>query len=101
MPNADLLSLRILNTLRASAAGFIPIWPATPLARGGNAPGPHLSCKSASDSFVPSVSTITVPYHPGSTKSPRVSGTRIREDPWILGGGRMRNEERLTQRTTL
>lgn len=105
-----LFSRRILNTFLASFASFVIV--VGPPARGGNAPG-HRSCRSASDSFVPSVSTTIVPYHPGSTKRPGDSGIGIRAgdggrrgplediDMRCFEGARMTKEERCTQRTTL
>ena len=107
----NLFSLKIRNTFRFSICACVTWSPFTPLARGGNAPGPHLSCKSANASFVPSVSTTMVPYHPGSMKRLLLSGIGMRPfgggpRVWLLyrcgpRDGRMENEERCTQRTTL
>lgn len=74
----NLFSLKIRNTLRFSICACVTWCPFTPLARGGNAPGPHLSCKSANASFVPSVSTTMVPYHPGSINRLLLSGIGMR-----------------------
>lgn len=87
------------------------VCPFIPLGLGGNAPGPHRSWRSASASFVPSVSTTMTPYHPWSTKRLFESGIGIRpvEDGplvpfrylWAPLEGRMVKEDRCTQRTTL
>ena len=77
----------------------------------GKTPLPQRSCKSARPSFVPSASTTTVPYQPGSMNKSvcgmdiRAGGIRVRFGPYLAaigaGGGRMRKDERWTQRTTL
>ena len=112
--HAHLFSLNIRNTFLLSWFNDDPARPFVPLGLGGNTARPHRSCKSASASLVPSVSTTIVPNHPGSTNRPFESGMGMRAVvgvgrvlAWLGGrieirfGGRMTNEDRFTQRTTL
>lgn len=110
--NTHLLSLRILKTFRLSISravrsGLTLRLAAAPIALIGNAPRQR-SWRSARPSFVPSASTTTVPYQPGSTShappgpgpGPTNFGTEMRSG-FPPEGGRIVNDERCTQRTTM
>jgi hypothetical protein len=82
-----LLSLTSLNTFLPSLGSKLPGLGITLLALGGKTPVPQRSCKSAKPSLVPSASTTTVPYQPGSMNKPvcgmaiRGGGMRVRSGP--------------------
>lgn len=107
-----LLSRNILNTMRLAASfaarSGLELTPgAAPAARMGNAPRQR-AWRSANPSFVPSASTTTVPYQPGSIShappgagpGPTFFGTDMRIG-LPFDEGRIVNDERCTHRTTI